>query len=240
MRKLLLVIIVLLFLLPAASSAYLEWSSNVSFEPLVPIQANGYGLLWGLGYELSIINDRFMIMAGAKTNYGTGSAVTSSESDGTHVFGLYKDEWFALETGVPLASTLNYISAELSLSVGWHISYLFDRRQFVILTFAGILENEKIPAYGIDNTGLRYASYITLTSEIADIMERPLHFRLTFGSIAYRHSIDAGVAVYYVKAGVNYEIPMTRKKDEFEGVKMYEIEDGRVVPKEEGEAVWEE
>ena len=242
MKRLMLSLILVVSI--AGNACALAVSHLISVDPIFPFKKNAYSIVWGGGYTLKFVEDKFVFMAGVKGHLGLADMVLDDET-GT-AYGIYRDDWRLTRNLVYEASNtdpgyVTYLNAELSISFGWHVSYIMQRNQFVFLSVAAMLDSENFTGlYEHQFISGRYSVYLSLTSELHRLFDNLTYLTLSFGSTALQDPSKQGNAFYFLRTEFSMEFPVEFKHvvDKYKRDK--EIEDEGKEQKGEGGAVWEE
>ncbi len=228
----------LVFLLMFSGAFALDFYNRFSAASIIPLEDNAYNCVTGAGYGLKIIENRFVLIAGLNGYFGAADAAQGEDK----VYGLYKKDWYITGQGEEASVSAVYMGAELSVSFGWHLSYLFERSQYIFITLAAALESENFSGEAKRQfLACRYRTYMTLSTEVFDISENPVLLDFSFGSAPLQSAAEPGNAFYFFKAGLVYEVPLEFKETIDTYKRSGEIKKTIEKPgEEEGGAIWEE
>lgn len=232
-------VLLLLFVFTVSGAHAIDFYSQFSADSIIPLKDNAYNVIWGGGYGFKLVEGRFVFVLGAKGFIDSAKAVYS---DG-RVYGLYKDDWALGPFEADNITDVNslYIAGELSASFGWHISYIFERDQYIFITLAAMLESETFSG-DVEKQFLagRYSTALSLSSEIFKVADNPVYLTLSFGSASLQDPVKSGNAFYFFRTSLTYETEMKfiREVDKYR--RSDEMEKEGKEQEGEGGAVWEE
>ncbi len=227
-----------LFLLMFTGVFALDFYNRFSAASIIPLEENAYNCITGAGYGFKIVENRFVFIAGLKGYFGAADAAKGEDK----IYGLYKKDWYITGQDENASVSALYMGAELSAAFGWHLSYLFERSQYIFMTLAAVLESENFSGdVKRQFLACRYLTYMTLSTEVFDISEKPVFLNFSFGSASLQSPDKRGNAFYFLKAGLVYEVPLEFEETVDTYERSGEIKkDIEKTGEEGGGAIWEE